>query len=643
MSGDDPMDWMTAAAEEAADHIAATLQPRFGPKSRAEFSHRLSEHGQRLFRLLHRLYGWRYDFAWIYERMIQVAAEGFIDRPMTLRKLDRRSPDSPSWLSNSNSLWAMTYLDRYADTAKGLRDRTDHLASLGVTHLHLLPPFATTESTNDGGFAVADYRLLREGLGTTRQLAKTAAGLREIGVTLVLDLILNSTSSGHAWAEAAAAGVPERKAFYFLFRDRELPDRYAAHLRPMPPDREGDAFTWHPEVDGGAWVWTTITPKQWDLDYSNPEVLAAITGEMLFLANLGAGVIRVNGAKHLWKQGGTDCENLPEAHVIVQVLEAIMRIAAPSTSLVSGAMVPSDPEASFVNPEECRAAYDSFLMSAVWEALATADTRLLARALARRDGLPEGCTWITYLRSHDDIGWWFADEDAVALGIDPGSHRRYLSAFYEGSWAGSVARGLFAPGRHMDGSATISGTAATLAGLETAVEGLEGPAADIAVRRLLAAFAVVLGAGGVPMLYLGDEIGQLSDHTHVADSTFGGDIRWSQRPAFDWPRLQSAGAGLGPEGVLLAGFRRLLDIRRATDGFGPEAPLQSFDPGDQGLIGFRRGPVTVVVNLTDRPVIMARTTLHESELFDLVTADAWDGHLLGPYEYRFLRGPRAAV
>jgi amylosucrase len=637
------MDWMTAAAEEAADHIAPNLRSRFGPKAWAEFSHRLSEHGENLFRLLHRLYGWRFDFAWIYERMIQVAAEGFIDRPMTLRKLDRRSTGTPPWWSNPDSLWAMTYLDRFADTAKGLRDRTDHLASLGVTHLHLLPPFATSPSSGDGGFAVSDYRRLRDGLGTTKQLVKTAADLREIGVTLVLDLILQGTSSDHAWAEAAARGNPRYKSFYFLFSDREVPDRYVAHLRPMPTDREGDAFTWHPEIDGGAWVWSTVSPEQWDLDYSNPDVLAAIAGELLFLANLGAGVIRLNGAKHLWKQIGTDCENLPEAHVIVQVLEALSRIAAPSISFVSGAMVPSDHETSFVSPEECRAAYDSALMSAVWESLATADTRLLARALARRSRLPAGCAWITYLRSHDDIGWWFSDEDARALAIDPEAHRRYLTSFYEGSWAGSVARGLFAPGRLVDGSATISGTAATLAGLETAVEGIEGPAADLAVRRLLAAFAVVLGAGGIPMLFLGDEIAQLSDLTHPADSNLGGDIRWSQRPAFDWPRLRSAEAGLGPEGVLLAGIRRLLEVRRGTHGFGPASPPEPIDPGDNGLIGFRRGPVTVVVNLTDRPVIVVRAILPEGELFDLVTADAWDGHVLGPYEYRYLRTPGGAV
>ena len=627
-----PTDWMGSAAVEARQRIEGLARAGFSTKAWDEFSARLEQHGERLFRLLHRLYGWRYDFAWIYQRMVEAAAEGARDRPKALRKADRKSTDPPRWLSDPGSLMAMTYLDRYAGTAKGLRERIDHLSSLGVTHLHLLPPYATPDRDNDGGFAVSDYRRLKEGLGTNRVLAKVAADLREIGVTLVLDMVLSGTAADHAWAKAAVAGDPAYSDFYFLFRDRAVPDSYSPHLRSIAPERDGDAFTWHPEVDGGAWVWTTLSPAQWDLNYSNPDVLAAVVTELLFLANMGPGVIRINGESFLWKQPGTNCENLPEAHLIVQILDTIAGIAAPSVTLISGAMVPGTHH--FVSPGECRAGYDSVLMSAVWEALATADTRLLAQALAERSSVPKGCSWITYLRSHDEIGWWFPDDAALALGIDPAAHRRYLTAFYSGRWASSAARGEVAgegPG------AEVAGTAAALAGLEAAIEGVEASAAEIAVRRLLAAFAVVLGSGGIPMLFLGDDTAQLSDHSHRADQDLSGDVRWSQRPVFDPTRLQSAMAGEGPEGTMLAGLRHLLEVRRGIDEFGPEIPPHPFDLGDNGLIGFRRGSVTVVVNLTERPVVVARSNLPEGELFDLVAGDSWDGHILGPYEYRYLR------
>jgi amylosucrase len=632
------MDWMSEAADEAGMHLAASLRPRFGARSWTEFSTRLSNHGECLFRLMHHLYGWRYDFAWIFERMVEAAAEGFLDRPKFLRTIDRKCADPQKWISDPNSLVGMAYLDRYAGTAKGLRERLDHLDLLGVTHLHLLPPYATPERGNDGGFAVSDYRRLREGLGTTKDLVKVAAELREVGVTLVLDMVLSGTAPDHPWADAAAHGDPDYRSFYFLFPDRELPNSFAPYLRPIAPSREGDAFTWHPEVDGGAWVWATVSPAQWDLNYANPDVLAAVVGEMLFLANLGAGAIRINGEAILWKQAGTDCENLPEAHVIVEILDTVARIAAPSISLISGAMVPGL-QASFIKPGECRAGYNSVLTSAVWEALASADTRLLARALADRSSLPTGCAWINYLGSHDDIGWWFDDDSARALGIDPEAHRRYLTAFYSGRWADSAARGQIAREGSADGSATVSGTAAALAGLELAVEGLEAPAAELAIRRLLAAFAVILGTGGVPMLFLGDEIAQLSDHSHLADSDLASDVRWSQRPVFDEMRLQSAAAGEGPEGAMLAGLRHLLQVRRGIGEFGQEVPTEPIDLGDSGLLGFRRGSTTVVVNLTERPVILARSNLPEGDLFDLVAGDTWDGHVLGPYEYRYLETP----
>lgn len=662
ISDSESVDWMSTAAQEAAEHVATTMRHRFGPRAWTEFESRLSEHGERLFRLMHRLYGWRYDFAWSYQQMLEVAAEGFIDRPKPLRRIDRRSTVPPPWVSDSNTLIAMTYLDRYAGTVNGLRGHLDHLSSLGATHLHLLPLFATPEGPNDGGFAVSDYRQLRAGLGTTKQLRKAAAELREIGVTLILDLIVSGTAGDHPWAQAAAAGDPAYRAFYFLFPDRELPDRYSRHLRPLRPGLIGDSFNWHPEIGGGAWVWSGVSPCEWDLDYSNPAVLAAIAGEMLSLANLGAGMIRLNGAESLWKQEGTDCQNLPESHLIVQVLEAISRIAAPSISFLNGAMVPSGPRASFIGPDECRAGYDSILTSTVWEALATGDTGLLAQALADRRQIPNGCVWITYLRSHDDIGWWFPDEVAHRLGIDPEAHRRYLSAFYQGRWPGSTARGQVT-GWHIDvplensspasgnsatfgnsattGTPGISGTAASLAGLEAAVEGLEEFAADLAVRRLLAGFAIVLGAGGVPMLFLGDELAQLSDQAGLAqaDPASAGlvdEVQWCHRPHFDWPRLESATAGDGPEGAVLARFLRLLEVRREVAEFGPGIPPAPFDLGDRGAIGFSRGPVSVVVNMTDRPVVVSRSAFPESELFDLVSEDTWEGHVLGPYEYRYL-------
>ena len=130
---------------------------------------------------------------------------------------------------------------------------------------------------------------------------------------------------------------------------------------------------------------------------------------------------------------------------------------------------------------ECHLAYDNQLMVMLWSALATRDTRLLHRALGRRGEVPAGTGWVSYVRCHDDIGWAVGDEDAWALGIDPAAHRRFLAAFYAGDHPGSFARGVDFQVDPRDGSRRTSGTAASLCGLESALE--SGDAAEVDAAR----------------------------------------------------------------------------------------------------------------------------------------------------------------
>ncbi|HEX2420456.1 MAG TPA: alpha-amylase family glycosyl hydrolase, partial [Acidimicrobiia bacterium] len=258
-------DWIQAAAADALRHLHADLRPRFGKKGWAEFSSRLDVLGERLFRLLHSLYGQRFDFAWTLSEIVDVAATGYLERPARFRKHDRKSPD---WLDDPATLWGMTYLDLYAGEAANLSHRVPHLQALGVTHLHLLPPYATLQGHNDGGYAVSDYRSLRPGLGSMGQMRKAIKGLRKEGIGVVLDLVCNHTSSEHQWAKAAAAGDPAYRDFYFMFENREVPDQISPFLRSIFPERGGDAFTW--QEGAQSWVWTTFFPFQWDLNYRNP-------------------------------------------------------------------------------------------------------------------------------------------------------------------------------------------------------------------------------------------------------------------------------------------------------------------------------------------------------------------------------------
>lgn len=600
MSADD---WLALAAAEAREHLAQTLRPRFKAKQWAEFDDRLAKHFDRLFRNLHRLYGWQYDFAWTVESLIQIAATGYLGRSKRLHKADRAG--ARSWITEQGTTWAMAYLDLFAGNVAGLLDRIGYLQSLGVTHLHLL------------------------GLGPNEELTDLADNLNHAGISLVLDLTLNHTSSDHKWARAAAAGEAEQ-GYYFLYSDRSVPDQFSPHLRANAPDRGGDSFTWHPDVQGGRWIWTTFRPLEWDLNYSNPRVLTAMATELLGTANLGIGALRLNSVAHLWKAPGTACEDLPEAHLIVAVLRSLVDIAAPAVVLLSDAP-------AFVNSEECRLGYNTLMISSIWEALATADTRLLRVALGDRNHPSPGSTWLTYLRGHDQIDWDFLDEDAARLAIDPTLHRLYLNSFYSDEQSGSFARGALFPPNAEPAVAGIAGTLASLAGLEAATEDMDATASALAVRRILAAWAVVVAAPGIPVFLLGDEIAIFNDHTHLADPQHAADVRWMQRPRFDDARMERAQAGTGPEAEVLAGFKGLLAARRALSGVDPTTPIEPIDPGEIGVVAFGRGRSLLVANLTDRIALVARDSLPEGEYFDLINQEVWDGHVLGPFEHRLVQ------
>ncbi len=592
-------DWIPADLPRALSLLRPPVLAAFAKPSEGDsFWQRLEMEFDSIFRNFHALYGWRWDFGLHLQRFVV----GMAETAATRRKRHRRRIDATpaAWLHDPVTTWAQAYVDRLVGRFDRLTHTVPHLQRLGITHLHLMPPYRVPVDS-DGGYAVSDYRCTDPRLGTIAELRKAIDELAANGVGVVLDLVVNHTSSDHAWARAAATGDPRYRDFYFLFPDRAQPDAYSPHLRSVFPDRQGDAFTWHPRAE--AWVWTTFHDYQWDLDYRNPEVLVSIAAEMGFLANLGVAALRLDATPFIWKQLGTSCENLPQAHVVVELLASFTRVATPGVQLLSEAVVHPDDVTRFVRPEECRMGYNPLLMALMWEALATRDVSLLADALDRRTELPPGCQWLTYLRCHDDIGWGFADEDAIAHGIDPRGHRKFLNEFYAGAFPGSFAAGAIFQENPETGDARISGTLAALAGLQTALESADGRAIDLAVRRIIALYTVMFTAVGIPLVYLGDEIGQLADQAYLEDPVRRGDNRWGHRPVFDWGALDAALDGSGPAAMLLAAVVRLSRRRAASPAFRSAGP-KVIASGHRSVIAYSRAAagaeVVVAVNLSEQ-------------------------------------------
>ncbi|MEP6894191.1 MAG: alpha-amylase family protein, partial [Chloroflexota bacterium] len=507
------------------------------PQGWREFTQRLEKYFPSLFNLYLNLYGTRYDFFFHIEDLLLSLARSWFARPTDLRTLDKARETNPLWFQSNQMLGGVCYVDLFANNIEGIKSKIPYFKELGLTYLHLMPLFKAPDGENDGGYAVSSYREVHPPLGTMQQLASLAGELRNAGISLVVDLVFNHTSDEHTWVEHAKAGDDECMDFYRIFPSRELPDHYEQNLREIFPDEHAGVFTFFPNLfKTGGWVWTTFHSYQWDLNYANPAVFNRMAEEMLFLANQGVEVIRLDAVAFIWKEIGTSCENLPGAHTLIQAFNAVSRIASPALLFKSEAIVHPDDVVKYIDPEECQLSYNPLLMALLWNSLATRDVRLLSQALAARFKIHPETAWVNYVRVHDDIGWTFSDDDAAAFGINGYDHRRFLNEFYRGRFAGSFARGLPFQENPKTGDCRISGTCASLAGLETAIREAGADEVELAIRRILLIHGVILTAGGIPLIYLGDEIGTLNDYTYRDDPAHERDSRWVHRPRADWEK-----------------------------------------------------------------------------------------------------------
>lgn len=530
------------------------------------FTARLHRHFPLLFRLYYSLYSNRYDFFFHVEDLLVSLARAWFQRPADLRALDQAREQNPLWFQSNQLLGGVCYVDLFAGDLEGLRSKIPYFQELGLTYLHLMPFFKRPEDENDGGYAVSSYREVHPPLGTMEQLGSLARDLRAAGISLVADLVFNHTSDEHTWATRARAGEPDFREMYHIFPDRTMPDAYERYLREIFPEEHPGAFSPLPLGEGlgvrGNWVWTTFHNYQWDLNYANPAVFNRMAEEMLFLANQGVEIIRLDAVAFIWKQLGTGCENLPEAHTLIQAFNAVTRIAAPALLFKSEAIVHPDEVVKYISPQECQLSYNPLLMALLWNSLATRKVRLLTQALATRFKLDPGTAWVNYVRCHDDIGWTFSDEDAARLGVNGNDHRRFLNEFYRGRFPGSFARGLPFQENLKTGDCRISGTCASLAGLEKAVNE-EGPQeVEFAIRRIMLIHGVITTAGGIPLIYLGDEIGMRNDYSYRDHPLRKRDSRWAHRPSADWEAYARRSEPERIEGKVFRSLQSLIALRK---------------------------------------------------------------------------------
>jgi amylosucrase len=585
-------------------------------------------------------------------RAVDAAVEGWTDRPDRLRTLDRARASTPDWFQGPEQVGYMCYVDRFAGSLDGVREKIPYLKELGVTYLHLMPLLESRDGPDDGGYAVTGYRAVDPALGTMEDLRALADALHEEDMLLALDFVMNHTAREHAWAQAAMEGDGRYRDFYLTYEDRSIPDRYEQTVPEVFPDFAPGNFTYVDALD--RWVWSSFYDFQWDLDYSNPDVFVQMFREMMFVTNVGADALRLDAVPFLWKEMGTNCRNRPEAHWILRAYRALMNIAAPGALFKSEAIVAPEDIIRYLGVgghegKECDVAYNAALMSHLWHALASENTQLLRQALTSLPETPASASWLNYLRCHDDIGWGLDDEDVRAVGQDPVDTRRFCADFYAGHLEGSYAEGYDFQVDAQTGEARTSGTLAALTGLQKAqVEGAP-EAVDRALRRTLLLHNVIFVMKGMPLLYSGDEIGQLNEFSYLNDTLKADDNRWVHRPPMDWDRAALRHEEGRVEQRLFDGIRQLVAARKDLDVLHARADERVLDPGNDRVFAVERvdadGRLLAVSNVSDTPQAVALSRFPAAwgqepyrELVRDETALFASGRiLLPPYGFRWLQ------
>lgn len=572
------------------------------------FDMRLARSAPDLWPMLERLYGDRPDYDVFRAELEAALRDAWSARPADLKRLDLMRDLEPDWFQRSGMAGYVFYIDRFAGTLAGVHDRLDYLRDLGISYVHLMPCLMPRPGDSDGGYSVMDYRQINPAFGRMADLTRLAGSLRERGMSLCVDLVLNHTAQEHDWARRAAAGDPDYQDMYLMFDDDTLPRAYEQTLIEIFPETAPGSFTHHPEF--GKWVWTTFNTHQWDLNWANPRVFLEIVRIMLNLANKGVDVLRLDAVAFMWKRMGTTCQSQPEVHMILRALRACTRIAASAVIHLEEAIVgPAEMLTYFGRGEhdgrEGNLCYHNSLMVQYWSALATRDTRLMTHVL--RTHFPPvltNATYATYIRCHDDIGWAITDEDAGALGLSGAAHRAFLSDFYDGSFPGSFARGVLFQENPETGDKRIAGSFAALAGMEAGLAAGDPLAVDHAVDRILMGHALIASFGGIPLIYMGDELAMGNDHGYLDVPEHAHDSRWINRPAMDWDRAARAAADPdSPEGRVLHGTRAILAARRSCDRLHGGHPTEILDSGNPAILAFARrapqGGILCLFNFTE--------------------------------------------
>ncbi|SEQ25676.1 amylosucrase [Lachnospiraceae bacterium NE2001] len=574
-----------------------------------------------------------------FDYFIKMLYSYFKKRNKTLREMDEARIVVEDWFASNDMLGMLMYTDCFAGNLKGVRKHLDYIEECGVNYIHLMPLLESPEGKSDGGYAVSDFRKVEPSLGTMRDLAELSKDCHARGISVCLDFVMNHTSEEHEWAKRAKAGEKEYQDRYFFFDGWDIPSRYEETVPQVFPQTAPGNFTWCPEA--GKVVMTSFYPYQWDLNYRNPVVFNDMTANMLYLCNQGVDIIRLDAVPYIWKELGTNCRNLPEVHTLVRIMRIAASIVCPGTLLLGEVvMEPSKvvPYFGTIDKPECHMLYNVTTMASTWHTVATRDVRLLKHQLGTVFSLPKQYVFLNYLRCHDDIGWGLDYDFLKQFGMEEVPHKRYLNDYLKGFWPGSDMRGELYNDDPRLGDARLCGTTASLSGIEAAEYEKDPDKLQRYIRLDLMLHAFLLTQSGIPVLYSGDEIGQLNDYTYHDDEHKREDSRYLHRGSLDWNNVEKRKKKGTREQLLFDGIRTLTKIRSSNRVFENAADTWLVETWNDHILGIGRyykgEKLIALFNFGDNDEIAWINEIEEYT--DLITGNSVEPKGVGVPAYGFL-------
>lgn len=621
------------------------------------FADRLSRHLPLIHRLFGEIYASHPEAEPQFVQLIESLIQGYKNRESNLRKRDEEKAKKGIWFLSNELAGMSLYVDRFAGHLKNMPGKLSYLEDLGVNFLHLMPIFESPAGESDGGYAVSDFRKVDERFGTLGDLVSLREKMHSKGMYLMLDIVLNHTSHHHEWARKAKAGDPYYQNLFYTYDNRWIPNEFDQTMPDIFPESAPGNFTWSEEM--GKWVMTVFHSYQWDLNYTNPVVFREMMENILFYGNLGVDLLRIDAPAFIWKQTGTSSQNLPEAHTLLRLIKQCVQVATPGMALLGEAIVaPKEIMKYFGTGEfiaqECDFAYNATQMALQWDMLASGETRVMLNAQHEILQKPYGTSWITYTRCHDDIGLGYDDYMISQAGKEPYQHRKFLKEYYSFSgdqWM-SPARGALFSSNPKTGDARISGTLASLCGLEKALTEGNGPAIDQSIQKILMMQAHSIFLGGLPMLFYGDEIGYTNDYSYQNDPGKSYDNRWMHRPIIDWEKVSRAKEEGTTENRIFEGTKHLLGIRKSHPLLSDSSNISWMSPHNIHVAGFvrRMGSERMycLFNFSDKAAYLTWYAFREQGEGSEKLHELWSGRgfsigpdhqhlILKPYEFMILR------